>query len=233
MNLKTITAISVLVALATVLFAQMFLVGFSIGTDVGGSVVNINSHDALIEIQPLESFATVNSGGQLTVQLPEVGPGSAPATNLVNDQNNSYTAIYVWKVVDVEYNGNGTLMVNASIEDAHFSPSSVDQNIGFLILAYPNTSTLNSNELFSSNMIPVSQSATQAKSGQISLGGVTFTLLATENINQHFATSGVTLTGGQPGYDILIVELLVNNPGAPQQTTFDYYLNLYGYQLTE
>ncbi|MEM4372203.1 MAG: hypothetical protein QXS59_04015, partial [Metallosphaera sp.] len=70
MNLKTITAISVLVALATVLFAQMFLVGFSIGTDVGGSVVNINSHDALIEIQPLESFATVNSGGQLTVQLP-------------------------------------------------------------------------------------------------------------------------------------------------------------------
>ncbi|MEM4373319.1 MAG: hypothetical protein QXS59_09745, partial [Metallosphaera sp.] len=76
-------------------------------------------------------------------------------------------------------------------------------------------------------------SATQAKSGQISLGGVTFTLLATENINQHFATSGVTLTGGQPGYDILIVELLVNNPGAPQQTTFDYYLNLYGYQLTE
>ncbi|AWS00363.1 hypothetical protein [Metallosphaera hakonensis] len=233
MNLKTISAISVLVALATVLFAQMFLVGFSIGTDVGGSVVNINSHDALIEIQPLENFATVNSGGQLTVNLPEVGPGSAPATNLMNDENNSYTAIYVWKVVDVQYNGNGTLLVNASIEQPHFSPSSVDQNIGFLILAYPNTSTLNSKLLFANNMIPISQSSSQAKTGQISLGGVQFTLLATLNVNQHYTTGGVVLTGGHPGYDILIVELLVNNPGAPSQTTFDYYLNLYGYQLTE
>jgi hypothetical protein len=236
-NTKFIAAISIAAALATLLVYQAFVVGFVVSNQTTGSVVQIDSQNALLQIDPLE-FATVSGNGGLSITLPPIAPGTADYAAEIDPGAAAapavmYSAAYLFAIAEVEFNypgnSNQQAALFASLEDVHTN----NLPIAILVLATPGNNLVQQLTYFPHNEIQIQAVAP----GKVNINGQQFWVLATyglpSNIASQIGNTSVTIgSGGAAGANIYFLVLLGSSGTLPSQgVTFSAALNLYGYQM--
>jgi hypothetical protein len=243
MNTKFIAAISIAAALATLLVYQAFVVGFVVSNQTTGSVVQITSENALLQIDPLE-FATVSGNGGLSISLPPIAPGTAdyaaeidppgvaPPPSGAAAAPVNYSAAYLFAIAEVEFNYPGNSNQQAALFASLEHVQTHNLPIAILVLATPGNNLVQQLTNFPHNEIQIQAVAT----GEVNINGQQFWVLATyglpSNIASQIGTTSVTIgSGGAAGAYIYFLVLLGSSGTLPSQgVTFSAALNLYGYQ---
>ncbi|QXJ28641.1 hypothetical protein J5U23_01510 [Saccharolobus shibatae B12] len=240
-NTKLIAAISMAVALATLLVYQAFVVGFVVSNQTSGSVVQIDSQNALLQIDPIE-FSAVSGNGGLSITLPPIAPGTADYAAEIDPPSGSpvsnptpimYSAAYLFAIAEVEFNYPGNSNAQAQLFASLENVQTNNLPITILVLATPGTTLVQKLTSFPNNEIQIQAGSTP---GMVTINGQSFWVLATyglpSNIASQIGTTSVTIgSGGSAGANIYFLVLLgstgtLGNSGA----TFTAALNLYGYQ---
>jgi len=230
-NTKFIAAISIAAALATLLVYQAFVAGFVVSNQTTGSVVQINSENALLQIVPIgQHVATVSGNGGLSITLPYIAPGTADDAAEIDPPGPAapplgYSAAYLFPIAGVYFNNhNQEAALSASLEN--FQPNNLPIPITILVLAsYSQVQQLT----FPHNEIQIKV----VTPGEVDINGQQFWVLATcpSNIASQIGTTP-SLTIGSTGVYIYFLVLLGNSGTLPPHgVTFSAALNLYGYQM--
>ena len=239
MNTKFIAAISIAAALATLLVYQAFVVGFVVSNQTTGSVVQIDSQSALLQIDPIDNqFASVSTNGGLSISLPAIAPGTADYAAEIDPGAAAapvmYSAAYLFAIAEVEFNYPGNSNQQAALFANLENVQTNNLPIAILVLATPGSNLVKQLTNFPHNEIQIKAVAP----GEVSINGQQFWVLATyglpSNIASQIGNTSVTIeSGASAGANIYFLVLLGSNGTIlPNQVvTFSAALNLYGYQM--
>jgi hypothetical protein len=240
-NTKFIAAISIAAALATLLVYQAFVVGFVVSNQTTGSVVQITSENALLQIVPIDyQFATPSINGGLSINLPPIAPGTTDHAAKIDPGAAAapvkyYSAAYLFAIAEVYFNypGNSNQQAELFASLEHVQTDKLP--IAILVLATPGNNLVKQLTNFPNNEIQIKAVAP----GEVSINGQQFWVLATyglpSNIASQIGTTPVTIegegAGAGAGVNIYFLVLLGSSGTLPSQgVTFSAALNLYGYQ---
>lgn len=236
MNTKLIAAISIAAALATLLVYQAFVVGFVVSNQTTGSVVQIDSENALLQIDPLE-FAAVSGNGGLTITLPPIAPGTADYAAEIDPGASApsvmYSAAYLFAIAEVEFNYPGNSNQQAALFASLEHVQTNNLPIAILVLATPGNNLVKQLTNFPNSEIQIQAVAP----GKVNINGQTFWVLATyglpANVASQIGTTSVTIgSGSAAGANIYFLVLLGSSGEVgPAGVQFSAALNLYGYQM--
>ncbi|TRM87158.1 hypothetical protein DJ529_09350 [Sulfolobus sp. C3] len=248
MNLKVLAAISVAIVLATLLVYQAFVAGFVVSNSTSGSVVQIDSENALLQLDPLE-FSQISGNGGLSITLPAIGPGTADYAAFIYDPPSpppppppppspppsakvvaSYSAAYLFAVVEAEFNysGNNNTMAYLGASLEHVMNNSPIQ----IIVLGTHGSSEQAITTFPNNAINIMPMG----NGEVDINGEQFAVLSTYGLPSSVATAigNTTVTIGSGGSNGEVIYILVLLPSygviGASAATFTAALNLYGYQ---
>ncbi len=236
MNLKALAAISVAIVLATLLVYQAFVAGFVVSNSTSGSVVQIDSENALLQLDPIE-FSAVSANGGLSITLPNIAPGTADYAAFIYGSNGvviaSYSAAYLFPLVEAEFNYPGNSNIAAQLA-ASLENVMNDSPIQIIILGTPGSSGVQQMTTFTfpDNAISI----TPIGSGYVDINGITFAVLGTYGLPSAAATAigntTVTIGSGASNGEIIYILVLLPSYGSvgPSGASFTAALNLYGYQ---
>ncbi|AHC51978.1 hypothetical protein SUSAZ_08540 [Sulfolobus acidocaldarius SUSAZ] len=234
LNIKTVAMISVAALLLSMLVYQAFVAGFVVSNSVTGSVVRINSENALLQIDPLE-FSLISNNGGLSIQLPAIGPGTADYAAFLYDSHSnvvaSYSAAYLFAIVEVEFNypGNNNQMINIAASLEHVTNNTPIQ----ILVLGTHGSTMDPITSFPNNSISVDPTNTP---GTVMINGLQFTVLGSyglpSSVSSAIGNTTASIGSGNSNGEVVYVLILLPSYGTvpPSGSSFTAALNFYGYQ---
>ncbi|QKR01065.1 hypothetical protein GWK48_07425 [Metallosphaera tengchongensis] len=228
LNLKLVVAMSIALVLSTLLVYQAFVAGFVVSNLAQGSVVSIDSENALLQIDPIEFSAVQNNGG-LTISLPAIAPGSVNYGAFIHTTSGNtydFSAAYLFALVEAEFNYPNNSYIRANLSASLEHVMGLDPNATILILG-SSPSSFSAITNFPNNSITVSECGY----GQVNVNGMTFAVLGgygpgASQLGQGSVTIGSGAAAGE------LIYMLVLLPANATTGTFSAALNLYGYQVS-